>query len=83
VIRKHQSNDSSVTQPDYPVAPEEKSGDKRLFASAEGRGEGRGSLREGAAAVRIEGLSERAAACRFGIDPLTMSKMMRSPVPPR
>ena len=27
-------------------------------------------------AVRIEGLSERAAARRFGIDPRTVSKMM-------
>jgi transposase len=33
-------------------------------------------------AVRIEGLSERAAARRFGIDPRTVSKMMRFSVPP-
>jgi len=33
-------------------------------------------------AVRIEGLSERAAARRFGIDPRTVSKMLRFPVPP-
>ena len=28
-------------------------------------------------AVRIEGLSERAAARRFGLDPRTVSKMMK------
>jgi transposase len=33
-------------------------------------------------AVQIEGLSERAAARRFGIDPRTVSKMMRFSVPP-
>jgi len=33
-------------------------------------------------AVRIEGLSERAAARRFGIDPRTVSKMLRFSVPP-
>jgi transposase len=33
-------------------------------------------------AVRIEGLSERAAARRFGIDPRTVAKMMRFSVPP-
>ena len=33
-------------------------------------------------AVRIEGLSERAAARRFGIDPRTVHKMMMFPVPP-
>ena len=33
-------------------------------------------------AVRIEGLSERAAARRFGIDPRTVNKMMRFSVPP-
>ncbi|MBM3579098.1 MAG: IS21 family transposase [Alphaproteobacteria bacterium] len=33
-------------------------------------------------AVRIEGLSERAAARRFGVDPRTVSKMLRFPVPP-
>jgi len=33
-------------------------------------------------AVRIEGLSERAAARRFGIDPLTVSKMLAFSVPP-
>src|SRR3954471_3400599 len=33
-------------------------------------------------AVRIEGLSERAAARRFGIDPRTVSKMMKFSVPP-
>ena len=33
-------------------------------------------------AVRIEGLSERAAARRFGIDPRTVQKMMKFPVPP-
>ena len=32
--------------------------------------------------VRIEGLSERAAARRFGIDPRTVSKMMKFSVPP-
>ena len=32
--------------------------------------------------VRIEGLSERAAARRFGIDPRTVSKMLRFSVPP-
>jgi len=32
-------------------------------------------------AVRIEGLSERAAARRFGIDPRTVNKMMKSSVP--
>jgi hypothetical protein len=34
-------------------------------------------------AVRIEGLSERAAARRFGIDARTVSKMMKFSVPPR
>ena len=33
-------------------------------------------------AVRIEGLSERAAARQFGIDPRTVSKMLRFSVPP-
>src|SRR3977135_260336 len=33
-------------------------------------------------AVRIEGLSERAAARRFGIDPRTVAKMMKFSVPP-
>src|SRR5215204_681496 len=33
-------------------------------------------------AVRIEGLSERAAARRFGIDPRTVHKMMKFSVPP-
>jgi transposase len=33
-------------------------------------------------AVRVEGLSERAAARRFGIDPRTVSKMMQFSVPP-
>ena len=33
-------------------------------------------------AVRIEGLSARAAARRFGIDPRTVSKMLRFSVPP-
>ena len=33
-------------------------------------------------AVRIEGLSERATARRFGIDPRTVSKMMKFSVPP-
>ena len=33
-------------------------------------------------AVRIEGLSERAAARRFGIDPRTVSKMLEFSVPP-
>jgi hypothetical protein len=32
--------------------------------------------------VRIEGLSERAAARRFGIDPRTVSKMLKFSVPP-
>ena len=32
-------------------------------------------------AVRIEGLSERAAAKRFGIDPRTVSKMLKFSVP--
>ena len=33
-------------------------------------------------AVRIEGLSERAAARRFGIDPRTVAKMVAFSVPP-
>ena len=33
-------------------------------------------------AVRIEGLSERAAARRFGIDPRTVSKMLAFSIPP-
>jgi hypothetical protein len=33
-------------------------------------------------AVRIEGLSERSAALRFGIDPRTVSKMLKFSVPP-
>jgi hypothetical protein len=33
-------------------------------------------------AVRIEGLSERATARRFGIDPRTVNKMMKFSVPP-
>ena len=33
-------------------------------------------------AVQIEGLSERAAARRFGIDPRTVHKMMKFSVPP-
>jgi len=33
-------------------------------------------------AVRFEGLSERAAARRFGIDPRTVSKMLKFSVPP-
>ena len=33
-------------------------------------------------AVRIEGISERAAAERFGINPRTVSKMLRFSVPP-
>ncbi len=33
-------------------------------------------------AVRIEGLSERAAARRFGIDPRSVNKMMKFSVPP-
>ena len=33
-------------------------------------------------AVQIEGLSQRAAARRFGIDPKTVNKMMAFSVPP-
>ena len=33
-------------------------------------------------AVQIEGLSERAAARRFGLDPRTVAKMVRFSVPP-
>jgi hypothetical protein len=33
-------------------------------------------------AVRIEGLSGRAAARRFGIDPRTVSKLLKFSVPP-
>jgi hypothetical protein len=33
-------------------------------------------------AVQIEGLSERAVARRFGLDPRTVSKMMKFSVPP-
>ena len=33
-------------------------------------------------AVQIEGLSERAAARRYGIDPRTVHKMMKFSVPP-
>jgi transposase len=33
-------------------------------------------------AVQVEGLSERAAARRFGIDPRTVAKMLRFSVPP-
>jgi transposase len=33
-------------------------------------------------AVRIEGISERAAADRFGINPRTVSKMLKFSVPP-
>lgn len=33
-------------------------------------------------AVRIEGISERAAARRFGLDPRTVAKMMKFSVPP-
>jgi DNA-binding transcriptional regulator LsrR (DeoR family) len=33
-------------------------------------------------AVRIEGISERAAAARFGINPRTVSKMLKFSVPP-
>jgi DNA-binding transcriptional regulator LsrR (DeoR family) len=33
-------------------------------------------------AVQIEGLSQRAAARRFGIDPRTVGKMMMFSVPP-
>ena len=33
-------------------------------------------------AVQVEGLSERATARRFGIDPRTVAKMMRFSVPP-
>jgi hypothetical protein len=33
-------------------------------------------------AVRIEGLSKRAAARRFGIDPRTVDKMLEFSVPP-
>jgi hypothetical protein len=33
-------------------------------------------------AVRIEGLSERAAARGFGLDPRTVNKMMKFSVPP-
>jgi hypothetical protein len=33
-------------------------------------------------AVQVEGLSARAAARRFGIDPRTVAKMMRFSVPP-
>jgi len=33
-------------------------------------------------AVRIEGLSERAAARRFGIDPRTVNEMVKFSVPP-
>src|SRR5659263_722697 len=33
-------------------------------------------------AVQIEGLSERAAARRFGLDPRTVAKMMKFSVPP-
>ncbi len=33
-------------------------------------------------AVQIEGLSHRAAARRFGIDPRTVAKMMRFTAPP-
>src|SRR5262245_26360220 len=33
-------------------------------------------------AVQVEGLSERAAARRFGIDPRTVAKIMRFSVPP-
>ena len=33
-------------------------------------------------AVQIEGLSHRAAARRFGIDPRTVAKMMKFTAPP-
>ena len=33
-------------------------------------------------AVQVEGLSKRAAARRFGIDPKTVDKMMKFSVPP-
>ena len=33
-------------------------------------------------AVQIEGLSERAAARRFGLDPRTVAKMVKFSVPP-
>ena len=33
-------------------------------------------------AVRIEGLSKRAAARRFGVDPRTVAKMLEFSVPP-
>jgi len=33
-------------------------------------------------AVQIEGISRRAAAARFGIDPRTVSKMLKFSVPP-
>jgi len=33
-------------------------------------------------AVRIEGLSRREAARRFGLDPRTVAKMLAFPVPP-
>jgi transcriptional regulator with XRE-family HTH domain len=54
-----------------------------LFADAEGLGmkgvELYGRVRY---AVQIEGLSQREAARRFGIDPRTVAKMMVFSVPP-
>jgi len=43
---------------------------------------GRGALRSGAFAVQIEGVSQREAARRFGIDPRTVAKMLAFSVPP-
>ena len=44
--------------------------------------EGRGAIRTGSVCGSIEGLSERAAARRFGLDPRTVNKMMKFSVPP-
>jgi transposase len=46
------------------------------------RDERRGTVRAGARAVYVEGLSRREAARRFGIDPRTVAKMLAFSVPP-
>ena len=80
---KRRSNNPSLKRPDFPVAPEQKSGSRYPFALGVQRvgDEGRGFL--GAFLGGSDrGADHRAAARRFGIDPRTVAKMLRLTAPP-
>src|SRR5262249_1007822 len=78
------SKNPSLKRPGGPVAPGEKSGSRWPLSES-----GRGRRMKGVElyarvryAVQIEGVSQREAARRFGIDPRTVAKMLGFSVPP-